>query len=446
MSKKRKSEITVAGQDCIVCDAGSGFMKLGLASELFPSIVAPTIVGRPVVRDHLRYSRHIVSENVANENMLDEYIVLRKEQGPVRSMHPDDKPTSGLVQRIPSGDMYIGKAARDQQSYLDLSRPIERGIVKDWEEMERVFEEYFANLRTSESEQRVLTPSNQRTKRPESNSASSIVLTDMVSTVPGRQREKLLELMFEKFSFERSNISPAAALTLAGKGLSTGLVVDVGDTKTEIVPVVSGFVQKGSVRTSDLGGRTVTNRFIDLLKRGDSANYMLDKERDFFLMEREKENICYVATDLGEERYLADTTPLLTQHLKLPDKTLVANSERFLAPEILFQPGFLGDPDKLGISQLIQDSVQSTAIDLRQGLMRSIVLSGGGTMVPGFVPRLRKDLAMPAIDECATRQFSAYIGGCVMANTASDESNWWIGKKEYQEKGPSACLASRLPN
>ena len=424
-SRKRKSDLPVDDDNCIVCDAGSGFMKLGLASELYPSIVAPTIVGRPVVRDHARYSRHIVTEP-ASENSIDEYIVLRK---------PVDEKSYRL-----GGDMFVGIEARDSQSFLDLSRPIDKGIVKNWDELEQIFSTFFSSLRNcGNAENRILTPSNKRPVSVDSPVGGSVVLTDLVSGIPAKQREKLIEIMFETFAFNRANISASAALVLASRGATSGLVVDVGDTKTEIVPVVSGFVQKSGIKTTDLGGRTVTNRFIDLLKRSDCMNYRLHPERDFFLLERAKEDLCYIASDLGEERYLADTTGLLTHQLTLPDKTVVMNAERFMAGEIFFEPRYLGDPDRLGIPALISESIQNCAIDLRQSLTRSVVLAGGATLMPGFARRLGKELGNP-VDESPSRQFSAFTGGCVMAQT-SDSNGWWIERGEFQEKGASACVA-----
>ena len=424
-NRKRKSERAPEGRDCIVCDVGSGFIKIGLASDLIPSIVAPTVVGRPVVRDHARYSRHIVNE-LASENSFDEYMVLRKPG--------DEKGSSNRG----SDNIYVGQEARDSQSFLDLSRPVEKGIVKNWDELERIFSHFFSSLRNTESESRILTPSNKRPVSMEQIIGGSVVLTDMVSGIPQKQREKLIEMMFETFSFNRVNISASAALVLASRGATSGLVLDVGDTKTEIVPVVSGFMQKSGIKISDLGGRTVTDRFIDLLKRSDSANYKLDKDRDFFLLERAKENYCYIASDLGEERYIAETTGLLSQQLTLPDKTVVMNAERFMAGEIFFEPRFLGDPDRLGLPALVNESIQNCAIDNRQMLSRSVVLAGGATLMPGFARRLSKELGH-CVDESPTRQFSAFNGGCVMAQT-SENNGWWIEKREFKEKGAAACV------
>jgi actin-related protein 2 len=360
--------------------------------------------------------------------MMDEYTVLNSDC--------DEK--SLVFKSRNLGEVFIGHEARDKQSFLDLTRPVDKGFIRDWNDVELIVESVIGKL-SSVGSQEILTPSNK--DRKISSACTSIVLSDMYST-GSRQRERMLELMFESFNFERVNVSPSAALTLAGRGTSSGLVVDVGDSKSEIVPVISGFVQKGSVMVSDLAGRTVTERLIDLLRISDSANYKIDRNRDFFQIETIKENFCYAASDLGEERFLADTTNILTHHLELPDKTIVLNAERFLAPEILFQPRFMGDSDKRGISQLILDSVGSCPIDSRQALLRSVILTGGSTFTPGFGSRIEKDVLAdhPSVhvDASPDRDFSAFIGGCAMARSA--ESNWWITRQEFKEKGAAACI------
>jgi actin-related protein 2 len=432
--RKRKSGVSLPElSDCIVIDVGSGQIKAGLASDTVPRLHVPTLVGRPVVRDHEKYSRHLM-DDCMEENMLDEYMVLR------RSERKDGSYAS--CSSLFGSSVVVGREARDKQALLELSRPVERGIVKNFNDMESIFESVFSKLRSTRSP--ILTPSNQQ--RSDSGSGGSVVLTETYSTSTDKQREKIFELMFETFQLNRVNVSASAALTLAARGATSGLVVDIGESKTEIVPIISGFVHKGAVKNSSVGGRTVTERLMDLLRRADGANYKLDKERDFFTIERIKENMCYIATDLMEERHIADTTNLLSAHLELPDKTLVMNGEKFLAPEVLFQPRYLGDPDKLGIADLIKESVNHSPIDNRTNLMRSIVLSGGSTLFPGFSERLHADLAKDVagvyIDAGPGRDYSAFTGGCVMAETCQTEG-WWIYKQDFMEKG---CRSKRSAN
>lgn len=57
-------------------------------------------------------------------------------------------------------------------------------------------------------------------------------------------------------------------------------------------------------------------------------------------------------------------------------------SERFRAPEILFDPELIGQ-EYAGVHQVIVDSINRVDLDLRKSLFSNIVLSGGSTLCKG---------------------------------------------------------------
>ena len=61
-------------------------------------------------------------------------------------------------------------------------------------------------------------------------------------------------------------------------------------------------------------------------------------------------------------------------------------TERFLAPEILFNPELIGQ-EYPGVHQVIVDSINRTDLDLRKALFSNIVLSGGSTLCTGQLLR-----------------------------------------------------------
>lgn len=69
----------------------------------------------------------------------------------------------------------------------------------------------------------------------------------------------------------------------------------------------------------------------------------------------------------------------------------MVRSERFQAPEILFNP-HLADRECPGIAQALFDTVQAADIDTRSALYKHIVLSGGTTTIAGFKDRLEYEL------------------------------------------------------
>jgi centractin len=61
-------------------------------------------------------------------------------------------------------------------------------------------------------------------------------------------------------------------------------------------------------------------------------------------------------------------------------------SERFRAPEILFDPELIGQ-EYAGVHQVIVDSINRVDLDLRKSLFSNIVLSGGSTLCRGVYHR-----------------------------------------------------------
>lgn len=68
-------------------------------------------------------------------------------------------------------------------------------------------------------------------------------------------------------------------------------------------------------------------------------------------------------------------------------------SARFKAVEGLFNPEIWG-LDGQGIHKLIQKAIQSSSMDLRREMARSIYLCGGMSRIPGLKERLEKELKL----------------------------------------------------
>jgi actin-related protein 2 len=267
---------------------------------------------------------------------------------------------------------------------------------------------------------------------------------------PLKNREKLVEKMFEKYGFAACNVSIQAMLTLYAQGLLTGVVVDTGDGVTHVVPVYDGFVPQHLIRRLDVAGRHVTKYMIKLLMlRG----YAFNSSADFDTVRQIKEKLCYVAYDINVERKLALETTCLMENYTLPDgRVIKVGSERFEAAECLFNPSLV-DCEKVGMADMVFDMVQSADIDTRVEYYKHIVLSGGSSMYPGLPSRLEKDLKERYLNEILKgnqermkkfkiniedpprRKHMVFLGGSVLADIMKDKAEFWITKQEYDEKG-----------
>lgn len=66
--------------------------------------------------------------------------------------------------------------------------------------------------------------------------------------------------------------------------------------------------------------------------------------------------------------------------------------ERFLAPEIFFNPEIYSSDFLTPLPEVVDTVIQTSPIDVRRGLYKNIVLSGGSTMFKDFGRRLQRDV------------------------------------------------------
>mmetsp|Transcript_17805 Transcript_17805/g.17516 ORF Transcript_17805/g.17516 Transcript_17805/m.17516 type:complete len:394 (+) Transcript_17805:3-1184(+) len=379
----------------IVCDNGTGFVKCGFAGSNFPHGIFPSLVGRPILR--------------AEEK----------------------------VEGVEIKDIMVGEDASKLRSMLQLSYPMENGIVRNWEDMEHLWNHTFREVLKINPEE------------------TKIMLTEPPMN-PMKNREKMVETMFEKYGFNSVYIAIQAVLTLYAQGLLTGVVVDSGDGVTHIVPVYEGFSLPHLTRRLDVAGRDVTRYLIKLLLlRG----YAFNRTADFETVRQIKEKLCYVGYDLEVETKLAQETTVLVENYTLPDgRVIKVGSERFEAAEALFQP-HLVDVEAVGMAEQLYNTIQAADIDIRSEFYKHIVLSGGSTMYPGLPSRLEKEIKQlyltrtlngdtsrldkfkVRIEDPPRRKHMVFLGGAVLAEIMKDREDFWVTKKEYKELGVTRALA-----
>jgi len=267
--------------------------------------------------------------------------------------------------------------------------------------------------------------------------------------------------MFEKYGFSSCYVAIQAVLTLYAQGLLTGVVVDSGDGVTHIVPVYEGFALPHLTKRLDVAGRDVTRYLIKLLLlRG----YAFNRSADFETVRQIKEKLCYVGYDLKLETQLAQETTVLVENYTLPDgRVIKVGSERFEAPEALFQP-HLVDVEAVGMAEQLYNCIQAADMDIRSEFYKHIVLSGGSTMYPGLPSRLEKEIKQlylqrtlnndhsrmdkfkVRIEDPPRRKHMVFLGGAVLADIMKDKEEFWMNKKEYDEGGINRVLAKLGPS
>lgn len=205
----------------------------------------------------------------------------------------------------------VGDEAAENRSFLQITQPMEHGIVKNWEDMQHLWNYTF--------EQKLKVDTR----------GMKVLLTEPPMN-PKVNRQKMCQVMFEEYGFGGVYVAIQAVLTLyaqgkpillplgqewkrliSGQGLQTGVVVDSGDGVTHIVPVYDGFALPHLTRRLDVAGRDVTRYLIKLLlMRG----YAFERTADFETVRGIKEELCFMSYDLDLDKKLSEETTVLVEN------------------------------------------------------------------------------------------------------------------------------------
>ncbi len=362
-------------QTCVI-DNGSGVVKAGFSGEDAPRAIFPSIVGRPK--------------------------------------------NPGVIIGVEAKDEYIGDEAQQKRGVLKISYPIEHGIVKDWDDMEKIWNHtFYVELRVSPDEHPVL-------------------LTEAPLN-PKVNREKMTQIMFETFNVPHLYVAIQAVLSLYSAGRTTGIVCDSGDGVTHTVPIYEGFAIPHAVSRIQLAGRDLTKFMAKLLtERG--YNFVSTAELE--IVRDIKEKTCFVALDYEAAMKQSQDSSSMEKTYEMPDgKVITIGNARFRCPEYLFKPLEMNGREFDSIQDLTYKSIQDCDVDVRRDLYQNIILSGGTTMFEGIGERLLSEIESRApksitvkVIASPDRRFAVWRGGSTLTSLTTFAS-MWITKEDYDEHG-----------
>lgn len=272
-------------------------------------------------------------------------------------------------------------------TFLNVARPnmeiqqyMKDGMVDNWDLFEKVLDYTYAKIIQSESEYH------------------PVLFSEAAWNVRAN-RERLTELMFEKYSVPAFFVVKNAVLAAFANGRSTALVVDSGATHTSAVPVHEGYVLTQAVSKLPLGGDYLSLQCrnhleaqnIDLTPVYGVASKHVIRERDppQFVARALPDPLTATWKQYMLRGLLQDFQSTVVQVLESPFDERAASqipsvhyefptgyhqefsSERFKLAESLF--------DHVG--QLASTSVGMCDADVRLALYGSVVVTGGNTLL-----------------------------------------------------------------
>ena len=158
---------------------------------------------------------------------------------------------------------------------------------------------------------------------------------------PLANREKITQIMFEKFGVPGFFLQTTSALSLVSEGRYTGVAVESGYGATYTSVVYEGHTLNYTIPKTLYAGQDMDWYLQTLLhSRGHqfttTAEHEMDKEM--------KERVCFVSEDYDRDLEISQNSDNLSKVYELPDgRKISVNSERFMVGEGLFNPSLFNN-------------------------------------------------------------------------------------------------------
>ncbi|KAJ7531091.1 hypothetical protein O6H91_14G031900 [Diphasiastrum complanatum] len=438
----------------VVVDLGSHSCKAGYAGDDAPKAVFPAVVGS-------------IEQTESSALMKAEGDSDAKAADTKASTKAADAEKTNMGRKLFVGNQALGF----RRDYMEVVPAMKDGLIADWDVVEAIWDHALR-------ERLLVDPK----EHP--------MLLAEPSFNTQKQREKTVELMFEKYQIPAVFLAKNAVLTSFASGRATSLVVDCGGGSTTVAAVHDGYVLNKAIVRSPIGGEVLTDCLLNIMetknvvirprfsfKRREvrSGEFEIIKQ-DFpnttesycKYMQRVvaadiKEAVCRVPDTTFDENGYAN---LPTTPYELPDgQTIEVGAERFKIPDLLFSPSLIQTipgMEKLsaesgsnlrGLPSMVIDSINKCDVDIRRELFSSILLAGGTAAMQQMKERLEKELMeeapqaarvkVLASGNAIERRFSVWIGGSILASLGSFQQ-MWFSKAEYEEHG-SAYVQRKCP-
>lgn len=298
-----------------------------------------------------------------------------------------------------------------------------------------------------------------------------------------QEREMLTQLMFEGYNVSGLYLHDAAALSMCAAGKLAGVSVDIGHGKVDIATVSEGVTQAPGATRMSFAGEHLTRLLGQLLAKQQPGVQLTVQQLGALKvqccraaesssafeqllanpLQQQQHQQALQANPPSSDHQTSDQQPPgqdqqqlpplgSPQEYTLPDGTqITVTTEGAQVAEALFCPSQTLGLATPSLTDCIIDCVNELPDQaLRRSALDGVLLSGGGACIKGIHERILQDLKsqlptglapkmsfLPEYMLQETPQYTAWLGGAIMAKMVAYNSHWMI-KAEYEEIGPSA--------
>jgi centractin len=323
----------------------------------------------------------------------------------------------GLIKKDEKREI-IGKECLKYMGVINIKYPLEHGIFKEAEDIEVLLDYIYTNLDINMAEIK---------EHP------VLIAEPLLS--PKENRQNIAKFLFDTHKIEYLFFASQPVLSLYSTSSASGAVLESGDGVTQSCIIYDGYLIPGSNKRINLGGKDVTEYLQFLLNK---KGYGLNNSDGFHITKKIKEEIGEVSVD----KNISNNKDINKKYMLPDDNEIDVGEERFLAPEILFNP-MLKEYEYPGLPEILSESINKVNVDLKKQLYNSILLCGGNMKMKGMKERIHKELKKNApknikvrLHTPSTPENSAWIGANIISSLDISK-DMWISRKEWFETDAS---------
>lgn len=321
----------------------------------------------------------------------------------------------GTPKDTSSKNIYIGDVAISTP-LVNIRRPINRGVIQNWDDIEKIYDEIFQKLQVDQSEY-------------------PIFLTQPINN-PKPNREKMMNIMFEKYNVPSYYVANGAAIDMFASGRTTGLSFSSGEGCTQIAPIYEGYSIPEGMTRFNFAGQDMTEALKLLLQQKGIA---ASSYKELLPIKEIKEKYCYVPLDFEAEKQ----KDVKKQTVNCHNQSIEIDEEQFTCGEILFQP-YIGNLEYDGIDEYIIESIFKCSDEMWKDFVGNVCITGGNTLFKGIGERLEKQISnnekvrpnwkVKVVAE-SNRKYGTFEGSSILAALATFPQ-MTVTRDLYDDAGP----------